>query len=258
MQLEFHAGVAASYSSAPQRIRVISEDWIDRNIYCPNCGRTKLTRAANNKPVYDFRCDGCAEEFELKSSKAGVKRKLPDGAYDSMMRRLGEDNNPNLLWLSYSPSSMAVTDLVIIPKHFFGPHLIEKRRPLAASARRAGWVGCNILLGDVPAAGRISMIRGSKVEPKANVVASWRETLFLRRQESGSRRWLISLMRCIDRLGKPSFSLNDIYGFEGELAAAYPRNNHVRAKIRQQLQVLRDQGYLEFVGQGRYRNVISR
>jgi type II restriction enzyme len=30
-------------------------------------------------------------------------------------------------------------------------------------------------------------------------------------------------------------------------------NRHVRQKIRQQLQVLRDRGYLEFKGKGRYR-----
>jgi type II restriction enzyme len=31
------------------------------------------------------------------------------------------------------------------------------------------------------------------------------------------------------------------------------RDNNVRPKIRQQLQVLRDRGWTEFVGRGRYR-----
>jgi type II restriction enzyme len=46
---------------------------------------------------------------------------------------------------------------------------------------------------------------------------------------------------------------HDIYAFEAELAALCPGSNNVRPKIRQQLQVLRDQGYLQFVGRGRYR-----
>ena len=33
----------------------------------------------------------------------------------------------------------------------------------------------------------------------------------------------------------------------------HPDNRHVRDKIRQQLQVLRDHGYLEFVSRGSYR-----
>ena len=37
-----------------------------------------------------------------------------------------------------------------------------------------------------------------------------------------------------------------------ELARMHPENRHVRDKIRQQLQVLRDKGFLEFVGRGEY------
>ena len=45
----------------------------------------------------------------------------------------------------------------------------------------------------------------------------------------------------------PEFSLQEFYSFsEGELSAAYPDNNHVRAKIRQVLQQLRDQGEIRF------------
>ena len=60
-------------------------------------------------------------------------------------------------------------------------------------------------------------------------------------------------MKCVDLIGRESFTLDDVYAFEGRLAAVYPANNNVRPKIRQQLQVLRDQGYLAFLGRGRYR-----
>jgi type II restriction enzyme len=33
----------------------------------------------------------------------------------------------------------------------------------------------------------------------------------------------------------------------------HPLNRNIRPKIRQQLQVMRDHGVLEFLGQGRYR-----
>ena len=38
-----------------------------------------------------------------------------------------------------------------------------------------------------------------------------------------------------------------------DLARFYPGNRNVRPKIRQQLQVLRDQGFLQFTARGRYR-----
>ena len=42
----------------------------------------------------------------------------------------------------------------------------------------------------------------------------------------------------------PTFTNADIYAFERELAALHPDNRHIRDKIRQQLQVLRDTGFL--------------
>jgi type II restriction enzyme len=65
--------------------------------------------------------------------------------------------------------------------------------------------------------------------------------------------WLIEVMKCVELIGKPEFELNDVYAFEGRLSQLYPNNRHVKQKIRQQLQVLRDHGYLDFVSRGYYR-----
>jgi len=37
------------------------------------------------------------------------------------------------------------------------------------------------------------------------------------------------------------------------LRKKYPDNQHIKDKVRQQLQVLRDRGYLEFTSRGNYR-----
>ena len=58
---------------------------------------------------------------------------------------------------------------------------------------------------------------------------------------------------CIRRLNKTQFDLNDIYGFESELSTLHQANRNVKPKMRQQLQVLRDAGLLEFLGRGHYR-----
>jgi type II restriction enzyme len=60
-------------------------------------------------------------------------------------------------------------------------------------------------------------------------------------------------MKCIEAIGRREFSLDDVYAHEDRLHHLYPGNRNVRPKIRQQIQVLRDQGYLDFTGRGRYR-----
>ncbi len=61
------------------------------------------------------------------------------------------------------------------------------------------------------------------------------------------------VLTAVRELGKERFGLEEIYAKEGELARMHPENRHVRDKIRQQLQVLRDKGFLEFVERGEYR-----
>ena len=48
------------------------------------------------------------------------------------------------------------------------------------------------------------------------------------------------------------FSLDDIYECESELQIRHPANSHVRDKIRQQLQLLRDHGIIRFLKRGLY------
>jgi type II restriction enzyme len=52
------------------------------------------------------------------------------------------------------------------------------------------------------------------------------------------------------------FTLEQMYLFEILLKKIYPNNNHIRDKIRQQLQILREYEYVEFIDdQGRYRRL---
>ena len=67
-----------------------------------------------------------------------------------MVRRLTGSTVPNLFLLNYDIRSLAVTNLLVVPKHFFIPEIIEERKPLALTAKRAGWVGCRILLQAIP------------------------------------------------------------------------------------------------------------
>ena len=170
-----------------------------------------------------------------------------------MMERLNSNNQPNLFLLSYHPINLAVLDFLVVPKHFFIPQIIEKRKPLKSTARRAGWVGCNINLGLIPQKGRIYYVHEKQKVSKETILHNWVDMLFLREERITGRGWVLDVMHCIDQLDKKDFTLEELYRFEKELSARHPANRHVRDKIRQQLQILRDQGYLEFVGRGGYR-----
>jgi type II restriction enzyme len=131
--------------------------------------------------------------------------------------------------------------------------IIEKKLTLPVTARRAGWTGCNIVLKGIPIAGRIPLVRDGAIIPKTTVLEAWRKTLFLRDKDPTARGWLLNVMKCVEKLRENTFSIDQVYTFESDLKRMYPRNRHIREKIRQQLQILRDMGYLEFVGRGVYR-----
>ena len=255
MNLSFNRILASPYESPSQKIRVLTEDWTNNNIYCPSCG-SPINKYQNNQPVADFHCTTCPEQYELKSKKDAIGLKILDGAYKTMLERLRSSRNPNFFFLSYGLGASEVSNFLVIPKHFFIPEIIERRKPLAPDARRAGWVGCNILLQKIPQTGKIFLIKDKKVRPKKAVLEVWRKTLFLREEKQvKTKGWILDIMNCIDSLGKKTFSLNEIYCFERDLHLKHPENNHIKDKIRQQLQFLRDKGYLEFRGKGRYRIV---
>ncbi len=252
MKLEFEES-QTPYISPSQSARAWTEPWVRQQVFCPNCGSQNITQYEANRPVADFFCASCNEEYELKSQKKKFGGKVVDGAFGAMCKRLEATNNPNLLLLNYDVKLFGVTNLFVVPKQFFVREIIQERKPLAATARRAGWVGCNILLDQIPESGKIFFVRDRVVLDKEDVLAQWEKTLFLREESVEARGWLIEVMKCVDLIGKREFQLEDVYAFETRLSQIYPHNRHVRQKIRQQLQVLRDRGYLDFVSRGYYR-----
>jgi hypothetical protein len=242
-----------SYSSGSQSARAWTERWVGEWVYCPNCGGQKISTFPNNSPVADSFCASCSEEYELKSQKNVFGDKVLDGAFRAKCERLAAENNPNLFLLNYDHQQLSVTNLFVVPKHFFVRDIIEERKPLAPTARRAGWIGSHIRLDKIPQSGKIFIVRAGQVRPKEAVLAEWNKTLFLREQGQEARGWLLEVMKCIDSIGRREFDIDDVYAFEAQLSLLYPDNQNVRPKIRQQLQFLRDRGYLEFVSRGCYR-----
>lgn len=253
MELILSKTVGSEYKSPTQKIRVITEDWVNRSVFCPNCGKV-LSHFENNSPVADFYCGNCLEEYELKSKNGVLGKKIVDGAYSTMIERLKSDNNPNFLFLTYDKSSFEIRNFLAIPKYFFVPSIIEKRKALSPTARRAGWVGCNIDVSNIPEIGKIFFVQNGIVRSKDEVLEKWSKTDFVKATQSiESKGWLLDVLVCVEKIKREEFSLDDVYAFEGYLKTKHPTNNNVKAKIRQQLQFLRDKGILDFIGRGQYK-----
>lgn len=241
--------------SASQVARVDTEAWAAAWMYCPNCGNNKLTRFPANRPLADFYCHCCGDQFELKSQSRKFGRKLADGAYSTKMERIGSDSAPHLLLMQYDRKERSVQNMLAVPRSFFVASVVEERKPLKPPARRAGWIGSNILLDRIPRAGQIFIVRDGRVCKRDQVLQEWRRVRFLDASSGTARGWLVDVMACVDRCDPTGFSIADIYAFERRLSYLYRNNSNIRPKIRQQLQVLRDHGYIEFLGGGRYRRL---
>ena len=250
MDLRFDTSIIQGYHSPQQRIRVLTENWMLRNGYCPKCGRDVLSKYRNNLPVADFFCEACQADFELKSREQSFGPRIADGAYHTAVERIRSQSNPHFFMLSYERDR--VTDLYVVPNYFFTPTLIEPRKPLSSEARRAGWQGCNIRVSDVPEYGKIYLVHEGHIEEKEKVVARFAHTLSLKTSDLESRGWLLDVLRCIDHIHDAEFSLQQVYAFAPMLQESHPGNHHIHAKIRQQLQLLRDKGIITFTRPGHY------
>lgn len=253
MNLSFNLKLADGYKSNSQIARVLTENWVKENSYCPNCGQLPLNNFENNKPVADFYCIECKEEFELKSKNGNLSNIINDGAYDSMIKRITSDTNPNFFFLTYDKNT--VNNFLVIPKQFFTPEIIIKRKPLALTAKRAGWIGCNIDISKVPESGRIFIVENSKIIEREKVHVKLKSIDFLKSKSLESRGWILDVLNCVEEIKKQFFTLDELYAFENKLKIKYPNNNHIKDKIRQQLQFLRDKGLIEFNGRGNYKKI---
>lgn len=252
MNLSMTPDLGFRYKSPLQIARVISEDWAARNLYCPACKSDKLSQAPTNTRAIDLACPECSHVFQLKSSRHWNQRKIVDAGYAPMIAAIRSDSVPNLVVMQYT-ESWKVQNLLLVPHFFFTETVIERRKPLSSTARRAGWVGCNILLEEIPPEGKLNLVSDGLINDARQIRKHFEHIRGLSNLKGDVRGWTLDVLRAVRKLNKAEFVLSDIYAFEPALAAAHPGNRNIRPKIRQQLQKLRDLKLLRFVSPGRYR-----
>ena len=118
---------------------------------------------------------------------------------------------------------------------------------------RAGYAGCYFVLNRIPPDARIPIIQNASPVSSSQVREAYNKIRSLETINVEKRGWTLDVLQVVQSLGKMEFTLADVYAHTRDLAKLHPKNAHIPDKIRQQLQVLRDLGLLEFLTPGSYR-----
>ena len=258
MDLNLESSLGSPYQSNSQVARVITEAWAAANLYCLACPSDHLSATRNNTRVRDFSCSICGASYQLKSKNGKHGRVVQNSAYGPKIAAIDQGMAPHYAFLDYSRHSWTVTGLFVTPAHFITRSVVQRRKPLQDTARRAGWIGSNILLSEIPPDGKIALVSDSQPRNPEVVRDEWSKVAFLSSDTRASGGWGAEVLACVRVLQSETrereFTLRAFYSrFVESLARWHPDNHNVEAKIRQQLQVLRDGGVLTFLGRGRYR-----
>jgi type II restriction enzyme len=258
MDLHLDEAIGRPYKSKSQAARRMTEAWAAGNLFCVACPADRILAERPNTPVRDYTCAGCGATYQLKSQDSAFGRAVQNSAYGPKMAAIEEGRAPHYVFLQYSRTTWSVTNLFVVPGHFISPAVVQRRNPLGPRARRRGWVGSNILLGGLPLDARVVMVSGGTVREPDRVRVDWARYAFLGADRRSRGGWGADTLSCIRTLqeetGARDFTLQAFYArFKKELASWHPANQNVEAKIRQQLQVMRDGNVLLFLGRGRYR-----
>ena len=240
MNLRIPSEEIERYASPSQRARVGTEAWGAANLFCPSCDSSHLESTPKNNAAFDYFCSTCNSPFQLKSQSKPFGRKILDSAYSQMRRAIMEDRTPNFFILHYDPVQWMVKSIVLIPHFALALSSVECRKPLSSTARRAGWVGCNILLDKIPIDARIPVVDFGVIRDPTDVREAFKRLQPLEGIKVDKRGWTLEVLNIIRSLGRPQFNLADVYSYAGSLKKLHPQNSHIRDKIRQQLQVIRD------------------
>lgn len=171
-----------------------------------------------------------------------------------MIQRIMAADNPHFLFMTHTGEQ--INDLMMVPNYFFTPSVILRRAPISRQAKRKGWTGCNIHMASIPNGGKIFIVKDGVAADKQQVEAAFARLKAFETADITHSGWLLDVMAIVDTMGAGSFSLQQMYHFERELQVKHPHNMHVKDKIRQQLQVLRNKGYIAFEEKpGQYRKL---
>lgn len=258
MKLALDPALGDGYTSKSQWARQVTEGWAKENLFCLACTSDTLQAHAANRIVEDYHCPTCSRRIQLKAKNGSIGASVSNSAYERKRAAILAGRAPDYCFMAYERDALLVTDLLWVPGHFMTLSVVSKRKPLKATARRAGWVGSNIHLDRIPEQGKIAVIVDGRISPKAQARRQFADLAFLRQLDADKRGWVTDVLAGLDTLAlRPGskFTNDDVYSCEDRLKRLHPNNHNIRPKIRQQLQILQAGGVVKRISPGIYQRL---
>lgn len=111
---------------------------------------------------------------------------------------------------------------------------------------------CDLNLSFIPTDGKIALVTNGIVHAASDTRRQFQESARFGDVKLADRGWAASVLAIVRKICKPLVTNADLFAYIEELHAAYPGNNHIREKIRQQMQLLMRLGYVERISRGEY------
>jgi hypothetical protein len=166
--LDFSA--AAPLVSSAQIARITLETWASFNLYCLDCASDALDPLPNNTPVADFKCFVCERTYQLKAKDGRFGLRITGAAYEPTIDYIRRGKMPEHIFVEFDKRFNTVVFVDAIPGRLITADRIIPRKPLAATARRAGWQGCNIVISGLPS---VRMVAPAGIE-RSKVREEWK------------------------------------------------------------------------------------
>ena len=132
------------------------EIYTSNNIKCIKCNN-ELKKLKPNEKFKDFICIKCNQLYQLKAktfSKSQVEKvkitkslKLIGAEYSTTLK--GLDNKIDYIIILYEKSNLTIKNILYVNHENINNECIIARKPLSATAKRAGWQGCYILFNKI-------------------------------------------------------------------------------------------------------------
>jgi hypothetical protein len=170
ISLHFDPTLGAKYSSKSQMARVLMETWAEMNLYCLSCESDRLKKLPDNTPLADFDCPKCRRQYQLKAKDGRFSGIVPGAEYRTMIAAVRAAKVPEYFLAEYDTRWSMLVWVRAIPGLKIIEQRVNARNPLRQTAKRKGWIGCNINVQGLPSVDIVA----PKAEDRKTSRSLWR------------------------------------------------------------------------------------
>jgi len=157
MELNEYVSQIKNWKNKSRIVGEACEYYVKNNMSCVRCNTNSLEKCKVNEKSKDIICNNCNQKYQIKAKNATQKQvsniknknifKTIGGHYLTTLNSINE--YIDYLVILYEKQSYKIINILYIKNEDINSSCIIPRNPLSATARRAGWQGCNIIFNNI-------------------------------------------------------------------------------------------------------------